>query len=104
MRRGKATGKIWMGRLLICIILAFAGVWGEVVIAGALNRTPEVTYKVKVHHIEHTGEKDCRIVPVVKKTGDPKLIYTDFDACETIKKGDYIRLPDPGKYPSDIER
>lgn len=101
MRQVTAGWAIWALRCLICVALAFAVVWGEVVINAAMGRTPEVYYKVNVHHIEHLGEGDCRIVPVVKKTGDPPLIYHGFESCDTIQKGDYLRLPDPAEYPPD---
>ncbi|MBC9704053.1 MAG: hypothetical protein H9W81_03325 [Enterococcus sp.] len=101
MRYGTKNVKAWVVRLLIAAILAFTGVWAEVSINGALNRTPETTYKVKIHHIERTGDGDCSIVPVVKKKSNPEFIYHGLEACNTLKKGDYVKLPDPAKFPPD---
>lgn len=98
--------KIWMGqltlwsvRLTLSVIIAFTVVWAEVALAAVFHQE-NITYKVKVHHITHSGEGNCKIVPVVKKTGDPKLIYFDFPACDSIEKGDYLTLPDPAEYPA----
>lgn len=91
----------WTARIILATLIAFGGVWGEVALRGVMNPVPPPFYRVKIHYIEHTGKKDCRIVPVAKSTGDPKFIYTDFWGCETLQKGDYVTLPDPSEYSPD---